>query len=303
MYNIRAPVRFVVIDGIDIDAKGLAPNPVGFSDFSEHIRFQNLEIRYGIGSCITQGTSNELTHKDFDLQFINTKIHSCGVPFDTNTVGGVLARKSLHARFWHGWYLHAGGASFIGSESYNHAGTGLGPDGNNIVVRNSYIHDNAVQGIYVSGGDDWLIENNVFYNNGRYEIYNFGGKRHRIRNNTIVAGPRNDFATTGNISAGIYLHAGSQGSIHEYNIIDGFRYGVANQSAASEPNIVRDNLIRSKPPGSEIYNYHGAKPPVISGNILNLDPLFINPPAGDFRLQAKSPAIARGVSGGNWGAK
>jgi hypothetical protein len=33
MYNIRAPIRYVVIDGIDIDAKGIVPNPVGFSDF------------------------------------------------------------------------------------------------------------------------------------------------------------------------------------------------------------------------------------------------------------------------------
>jgi hypothetical protein len=94
MYNIRARVRYVVIDGIDIDAKGFGAKPVGFSDFSEHIRFQNLEIRFGIGSCITQGTSSELTHKDFDLQFINTKIHSCGVPFGTNTINGTLARKS-----------------------------------------------------------------------------------------------------------------------------------------------------------------------------------------------------------------
>jgi parallel beta-helix repeat protein len=110
--------------------------------------------------------------------------------------------------------LHAGGASFTDSESYNHAGTGLSPAGDNIIVRNSYIHDNAVQGIYVGGGDNWLIENNVFYNNGGYEIYNTGGKNHKIRNNTIVAGPLNDFTTTGRVSAGIYLHAGSQGSIN-----------------------------------------------------------------------------------------
>ena len=80
-----------------------------------------------------------------------------------------------------------------------------------------------------------------------------------IRNNTIVAGPRNDFATTGNVSAGIYLHGGSQGSIHECNIIDGLRFGVANQSVSADSNIVRNNLIRSKPAGSEIYNYNGAK--------------------------------------------
>jgi hypothetical protein len=302
MYSIRVPIRYVVFDGIDIDAKGLVPNPIGFSDFSEHIRFQNLEIRYGIGSCISQSISRELGRKDFDLQFVNTKIHSCGVPFDTNKVGAGLARKNIHARFWHGWYLHAGGASFIDSESYNHAGTGLSPAGNNIVVRNSYIHDNAVQGIYVSGGNAWVIENNVFYNNGAYDVYNVSGRGHRIRNNTIIAGPRNDHASTGANTAGIFLHVNSGGSINEYNIIDGFRYGIINQSAASDLNIVRDNLIRTKPPGSEIYTQDGAKAPMTSGNLFNQDPLFIDAAKGDFRLRPDSPAAGKG-GGWNFGAK
>jgi len=265
-YNIRVPVRFLIIDGIDLDAKGIVPNPVGLSDFADHIRFQNLEIRYGIGSCITQWAKK--SNRDFDLQFIRTKIHSCGVPFDTNKVNGVLARKNGHARFWHGWYLHAGGARFIDSESYNHAGTGLSPDGNNIVVRNSYIHDNAVQGIYISGGDNWTIENNVFSNNGAYQIHNVRGKGHSIRNNTIVAGPRNDFTKTGVNSYGIFLQSSSGDSVHESNIVDGFRYGIYNQSTGATPNVVRNNLIRSKPAGSEIYNEHGSKPPLTSGNLL-----------------------------------
>lgn len=300
MINIRVPVQYVVFDGIDIDAKGIVPGPIGFSDYSKHIRFQNLEIRYGIGSCISQSSADP--NVDMDLQFINTKIHSCGVPFDTNTINGVLARKTIWARYWHGWYLHAGGASFINSESYNHAGTGLGPDGNNIVIRNSYIHDNAVQGLYISGGSNWLVENNVFYNNGWYEIFNHGGRNHVIRNNTIVAGPRNNFLTTGVASAGIYLNQGSIGSINENNIIDGFRYGVYDGSMLWQPNVIRNNLIRSSPAGSEIQST-GSNIPIKTNNIFNLDPLFVNRSAIDFRLQSGSPAIGTATDGGNIGAR
>jgi len=300
MLNIRKPVEYVVIDGIDIDAKGIVINPIGFSDFSKHIRFQNLEVRYGIGSCIAQVANDSKV--DMDLQFINTKIHSCGVPFDTNMVGNVLARKTIWARYWHGWYLHAGGASFINSESYNHAGTGMTPDGNNIVVRNSKIYDNAAQGIYIGGGDNWLIENNIFYNNAYYEVYNYGGKHHTIRNNTIIAGPRNNYATTGILSAGIYLHEGSIGSVHENNIIDGFRYGVYSQSVLWEPNIVRNNLIRTAPAGFEIFKV-GSNPVQASNNILNRDPLFVSPATGDYRLNSGSPAIGAATDGGNLGAR
>ena len=51
--------------------------------------------------------------------------------------------------------------------------------------------------------------------------------------------------------------------------------------------------LGSKPPGSEFYNQHGANPLEVSGNLLNQTPFSVKPSTGDFRLQAKNPAIAR----------
>lgn len=298
LLQIWNKVQYVVFDGIDIDAKGITGNPIGFSENAEHIRFQNMEIRYGVASCIAQSVPNELSHKDFDLQFYRVKIHSCGVPFDKNLINGVPARKNKHARYWHGWYLHAGGASFIESESYNHAGTGLGPDGNNIVVRDSYIHDNSAQGLYITGGDNWTIERNVFQNNGGAEIYQHSGKGHLIANNTLIAGPNSEF--------GVLLGLAAQGSAVRDNLIDGFRRGIYNtECGPSFPcfytlaNTARNNLVRTSVAGNEIGNANGATALIESGNIKGVDPML-----DENRVpKPGSPAIGKATNGGNIGAK
>lgn len=291
-------VKFVIFDGVDIDAKGIVGNPIGFSDYTEHVRFQNLEIRYGVGSCISQATPPDKSHYDFDLVFVNVEIHSCGVPFDRNMVGGVLARKRAEARYWHGWYLHAGGARFIDSKSYNHAGTGLGPDGNNVVVRNSQIYDNSAQGIYITGGDNWVIEGNIFFNNGGAEIFHHGGRGHVIANNTIVASARNSF--------GIYINLAGQGALIRDNIIDGFRRPIYNTECGPSlpcfytlPNTVTNNLVRSTEAGREITNANGATALIESANIKGVDPMLDE----NYRPKPGSPAIGKATHGGNIGAK
>lgn len=297
LLQIWNKVQYVIFDGIDIDAKGITGNAIGFSENSEHIRFQNLEIRYAVASAIAQSVPNELSHKDFDLQFYRVKIHSSGVPFDKNLINGQPARKNKHARYWHGWYLHAGGASFIESESYNHAGTGLGPDGNNIVVRDSYIHNNSAQGLYITGGDNWVIERNIFHNNPT-EIYHHGGKGHTIANNTLIAGPNSEY--------GILLGLAAQGATVRDNIVDGFRRGIYNTECGPSfpcfytlPNTAKNNLVRSSVAGQEIGNANGATPLIESGNIKGVDPML------DEKHTPKpgSPAIGKATHGGNIGAR
>jgi parallel beta-helix repeat protein len=287
-------VQYVIFDGIDFDARGIT-HTMHFYSGARHIRFQNGEIRNSIKSCVAQQASD--IKLKTDLQFINMNIHHCGVPFDTNMINGILARKHPSARFRHPWYMHAGGNSLINSETSESAGTGLGPAGDDNIIVGNYIHDNTGQGIYIAAGNNWKVCNNVFYNNGIYEIYHGSGINHIICNNTVVAGPRDE----GQIGAGIYLTQGASASVYENNIVDGFWAGVMNYSNGS-PITFRNNLIRSShAPGYEFFYEEGTKT-IKQNNILNRDPLFVNKAAGDFRLQSNSPAIGNGADGGNIGA-
>ncbi len=292
------PVQFIIIDGIDIDARGIV-STLSFSAAAKHIRFQNLEIRNSLKSAVAQpGVTSDI---ETDLQFISVKIHHCGVPYDKNLINGVLARKSRFAVFRHAWYMHSGGNRLINSETYENAGTGLGPDGNNNIITGNYIHDNSAQGLYMSGGNNWLIEGNVFFNNAGCEIYHFNGGGHTIRKNTVIAGPVNDTASNGGIlSYGVFLHDASWASLYLDNIIDGFRYGFWNQSQDPRATTIKNNLIRSKPfVNYEIYNPGWGKATVNQDNILNQDPMLDS----DFKPKVGSPVIGKASDGGNIGAR
>jgi hypothetical protein len=284
------PSQYIIFDGIDFDGRGIT-NTVHFYSGARHIRFQNGEIRNSIQSCVAQQASSQLI--DTDLQFINMKIHHCGVPYDTNMINGTLARKHPAARYRHPWYMHSGGNWLVNSETYESAGTGLGPDGNNNVVIGNYIHDNSAQGIYIAGGNNWTICNNVFYNNGTVEIYHYSGGNHTICNNTIVAGPNEDVNLTGMFSNGVLLHNASWGSLYQNNIIDGFYYGVYNISWGAASTF-SNNLIRNKPAGNAAFFNPGGTPTINQNNLLNRNPGFVNPNVNDFHLAAGSPAIDAG---------
>src|SRR5437899_1483464 len=129
-----------------------------------------------------------------------------------------------------------------------------------------------------------------------------------IENNTIIAGPKGSFP---GMSA-VWMTDWQQGVTFQNNIIDGYDVGFENyechpstnyphqgslQCDVSQPNTIRNNLVHVTP-GKEITN-GGSKNGIdiilpISSNNINQDPKFVNPTAGDYRLQAGSLAIDKG---------
>ncbi len=297
MFNdVGNPAQYIIFDGINFDARGIVQNNVQLYSGAQHIRFINSLIQNAIGSCVTQpGVSDSSLMTD--LQFIQVKIHHCGVPYDTNLIDGIPARKSPYARFFHPWYMHTGGNLLESSEVYESAGTGLGPDGGNNVIRGNYIHDNAGQGIYIAGGDQWLVEYNIFRNNGGPGIYHQNGGQHTIRHNTVVQDSQVTVATP----YGVLLAEASRSTIYENNIVAGYQNSVWNNSTSQAANTLRNNLIKANSPNREVTTSNGSVPLIMQSNILGRDPQFIG--IGDFRLQAGSPASGTATDGGNIGAQ
>ncbi len=327
------PSQYVVFDGIHFDGRGIVKGgTVSLScntgctitgwDGPKNIRFQDLEIRNSTASCVNM--PGAVTEVATNYQFINVKIHDCGVPYDTNYYAGDpaqgLARLHPNARFYHPWYAHTGHNYLINSEVYSSAGTGLAPDGDDNVVRGNFIHDNATFGIDFSGGKHWLVENNLFYNNGPTGIRERSGAGgHIFRNNTVVGGPSMNSPTSLGYRWGLELNRGAFGMLVENNIFQGFTTGIRNDAEYftcydySPNNTVRNNLIYNASPGQEIVTsgscssdsrHPGASisPPILSGNILNSNPLLTacnNTACTDSRLSStSSPAYNAGFNNG-----
>ncbi len=319
-YDFGHIVRYVILDGLVVDARGIQQNVFRSTIMNDYrltwryIFWKNGEWKNSAASCSAQPGTGSGSRSDYDetgttpqgnqYYFENFKIHHCGIPFDSYIIPNTtqLARENDNMHFLHGWYFHYGenfcgktpfGQIVVGCETYNSAGNGAGADGANQIF-NSYIHDNT-GGHTVSGTT--LIQSTIFYNNGNADI-NGRFALSVFKNNTHVAGPRSQFAIT--------LGDNYYGNTFESNIIEGYPTGIQNyacqwngsscnlEASFFPRNVLRNNLIRTNPPGREFTSDNGDVAPIgscsVGNNICNQNPLFVNAGALNFALTTNSPA-------------
>ena len=228
---------------------------------SSFVRMTNFEVKRarGNGVLIAAGHHNE---------FLNCKVHDNGTS----------------QQYDHGFYIVGPDNLVEQCAVYNNTGFGVhiygsektNPNARNI-IRNNRIYGNR-NGIIVGKGPDHIVYNNLVYQNQDIGIWldYFGGGS--VYNNTVTT----DRSSHGNIWVG----GGALASIIENNIAS--RIWIDTPSSQSV-HTVRNNLVIL-----DSFTDFG-RGTIKSGNLVGVDPRFMNAAMADFQLQAGSPAIDKGL--------
>jgi parallel beta-helix repeat protein len=219
-------------------------------------RFVNLDIHHW------HGPNNGVYVAADGVEYIGGKVHHAPVgPTDCN-----WESFDCHGFYWIGAHGLIDGVDIYECSGYGiQLYTAYGRTYvNDNIVRNNIIHHNMIPpslaggGIVVGSGTNNLIYNNIIYGN-RADGIDTGYDAHGTKyyNNTIY----------GNRDRGLYIDSSIQNAVARNNILYGNTYGLSNDGVGT----------------------------TLSNN-LDGDPLFVNAGAGDFRLQAGSPAINTGFA-------
>lgn len=284
-------LSYIDFDGITFDARGISGTAISII-WGNHLRFMNGEVRNAIKSCINTPIGSDDPPPAY-VEFINMKIHDCGIPYDP------VGRMDTKARFWHGAYVQLGNFTFDRVEFYSNAGNGPSLGGgnthqNNNVVRNSIIHDHYIQGLLITSGRDHVVENNLLYRNLTGVQLSGAQVGTRVSNNTIIG--RNDITSDSVI--GVFLAAGTLPQLIENNVITGVNLGVRMDNAG--PNTLRNNLIYPSLGLTLTPLFNFGQAPVLQNNLIGAayNANFVNPTGGNYRLLSGSSAIDSGYPNG-----
>lgn len=274
--------KYLIIDGLIVDGTNVVSEAIkvtwsGFEaapSTSHHIRLQNTEVRNApfTGILVTSDPSGTSGNNEFT----NMNVHGNGF--------------AAPPGYGHGFYISGENNIVEQSDIHNNAGYGVhvyngtGVGANNTVVRYNKIHDNgqsgAGPGMIIGSGNGNVAYNNLIWGNSTGMQIAYGGSNNQAYNNTIVNNTR---GTANNLC--VIVQATSPPSVVQNNICVGHTRGIENYSANT---VITHNR-------AEIVRNFGAGRVLLSNNISG-DPRFINQNSGNFRLREASPAIDSGVS-------
>lgn len=158
-----------------------------------------------------------------------------------------------------------------------------------LVLANTVVKNMQVVG-FLGYHTQLVAYNNLFYNCGQYLIYGIGGGTYDLAQNTFGAFNYNFARRTPAVFLSDFISATEFASLNATltnNIIWGSledELTVEKKSSAVSVIEVKSNLIKSS---QQTY--------ANNGNLINADPLFINPRQGNFKISDTSPAKNKGI--------
>lgn len=255
----------------------------------------SLTVKYGTALTIQPGTKIYF-HKDADLSIegnliVNGSVNE-PVLFSSDRLESIYSDEPGQ---WKGIFLKRTGYGLIKNAIIKNASVGITSDSlsvNNspkLILSNSIIKNMQVAA-YIGYHSELLAFNNLMHNCGNYLIYTVGGGNYDLKQNTFVGYNLNFPRKTASLSFSDYLSANAYNKL-QINLTNNIIWGsLANEldiqkktSATLQLNLWH-NFIRSS---NNTYN--------TNGNILNVDPSFINQEMKNFQLSANSLARKKGI--------
>jgi uncharacterized protein YjdB len=224
---------------------------------ASYVRVEGFEIRWVWHDAVDMGSDN--------IALVGNNIHDVGRYCESGSLG--ISAIAAYAN------------NLLIEQNWIHDIGRLGPGEYGCNPSNTY-WQNHDHGIYLSNGNNILIRNNVFYNiNHGWAVHRYGSTCDQVYvvNNTFAfPNPNRDgqiilASTTTNlyIQNNIFYQPGQNIAIS------------GTESSATISNNISTGAMGGGAAGT---------------NILNTDPLLVNPAGLDFHLQVGSPAIGAGVT-------
>jgi hypothetical protein len=282
-FDTEANQGYITYDGIIFDGINNSGGVYSLWLYSgmHHFIIQNCEIKNYVANGLYIEGNNHI-------------IRNCEIHHNDNPGGGCIVGTR-----WHGIYYHHGENTIIeGNHIHHQPGFGLqiypGHHKNHI-IRNNIVHDNNFD-CDVSAMGGFVIGRNVSEGDG---VNNTEVRDIQVYNNLVY----NNMHPTRTDADGFRIFGLCENIEFYHNVVYRHpRYGINLQpfgTPALVPNlcILRNNIVY----GNQVRNPSitsmiiDAGTGTIQSNNISVNPLYVNPDAGDFRLQAGSPAINAGL--------